>query len=142
MKTQNYSNHRQFVPTFHFLTGTGMVLLLAGSVYYTFASCHASLLPGLLFILISLMIISLFFHSRLFALKAQDRAIRAEENFRHYILTGKPLDPQLSPGQIVALRFAGDEELAALAQRAVSEKLRPGEIKKQIRHWRPDHHRV
>ena len=51
---------------------------------------------------VSLALAGLFWFARVFALKAQDRAIRAEENFRHYILTGKPLPSQLRLGQIIA----------------------------------------
>jgi hypothetical protein len=92
--------------------------------------------------LLSLALAGLFWFARVFALKAQDRAIRAEENFRHYILTGKPLPAQLRLGQIIALRFASDAEFPALVQKAVAEKLRSNDIKKMIVNWRADHHRV
>ena len=82
------------------------------------------------------------FYARQFALKAQDRAIRAEENFRHFILTGKPLDSRLRVGQIVGLRFASDEEFPALAAKAAAEGIKGEEIKKLIKTWRGDHHRV
>jgi hypothetical protein len=79
---------------------------------------------------------------RTYALKAQDRAIRAEENLRHFILTGKPFDSRLNIRQIIALRFASDEELPALAKKAAEEKLRSKEIKQQINHWREDNYRI
>jgi hypothetical protein len=79
---------------------------------------------------------------RLFPLRVQDRAIRAEENLRHFILCGKPLDPQLTLRQIIALRFASDEELVKLAKRAVDEALNNDEIKRAITNWRADHHRA
>ncbi len=47
--------------------------------------------------------------------------IRAEENFRHFILTGKPLDSRLDMKQIIALRFAEDDEFPELCQKALSE---------------------
>jgi hypothetical protein len=78
----------------------------------------------------------------MYSLKVQDRVIRTEENFRHFVLTGKPLDPQLRIGQIVALRFASDAEFPELAKRASAEKLRSSEIKKAIQQWRPDTYRV
>ena len=81
-------------------------------------------------------------YARVFALKAQDRAIRAEENFRHHILTGKLLDPRLSVRQIVALRFASDAEFPALAARAAAENLPPKEIKLAVKDWRADEYRV
>jgi hypothetical protein len=81
-------------------------------------------------------------YSRELATKVQNRAIRAEENLRHFAMTGKLLDPNLKMGQIVALRFASDEEYLALAKRAVQENLSREDIKKAIKTWRADHHRA
>jgi hypothetical protein len=72
----------------------------------------------------------------------QDRAIRAEENMRHYIMTGKLLDRQLTMPQIIALRFASDAEFLELAKRAIDEKLTNKQIKEAIKDWRADHHRA
>ena len=90
----------------------------------------------------SLILASLFWFARRFALVAQDRAIRAEENFRHFILTGKPFDSRLRMSQIIALRFAPDDEFPELAKKAVEEKLSSREIKAAIKKWKADHHRV
>ena len=73
---------------------------------------------------------------------AQDRAIKAEENLRHFALTGKLLDGRLTPSQIIALRFASDNEFVILADRAIIENLSNKDIKKAIQYWRADHHRV
>ena len=78
----------------------------------------------------------------MFALKAQDRAIRAEEKLRHFVLTGKLLPASLRIGQIVALRFAADEEFAALAVKAVAENLTSKQIKESINNWKADTYRV
>ena len=78
------------------------------------------LLPLLLIVLV-LTLISVSFHARSFALKAQDRAIRAEENLRYFILTGKRLDQALPLDRIIALRFASDEEFVALTARAIEQ---------------------
>ena len=83
-----------------------------------------------------------FFFARLFPLKAQDRAIRAEEQLRHYVMTGKLLDARLTVRQIVALRFASDGEFVTLAQRAVDQGLSEDAIKKEVKHWRADTYRV
>ena len=84
----------------------------------------------------------LFFFVRAFPLKAQDRAIRAEENLRYFVMTGKLLDPRLSVLQIVALRFASDAEFVPLALRAANENLAPKDIKQAIKTWRADEYRV
>ena len=79
---------------------------------------------------------------RSFALKAQDRAIRAEENFRYYLLTNKALPSALSMRQIVGLRFASDDEFVALAEKAAKENLTEEAIKKAIKNWKGDYYRV
>jgi hypothetical protein len=79
---------------------------------------------------------------RIFALKAQDRAIRAEENFRHYLATGKVFPKELRMGQIIALRFASDDEFVALTTKAIAENLSNKEIKGLIKNWKADHDRA
>jgi hypothetical protein len=79
---------------------------------------------------------------RIFPLKAQDRAIRAEENLRHYVLAGKLLPPNLKISQIVALRFAPDDEFLPLIERTLDKNLTQKEIKKEIKNWKPDYYRV
>ena len=119
-----------------------MLALLIGSIN-NFANAQGNnLYSASLLILASLLIISVAVHARLFALKVQDRAIRAEENLRYFILTGKRLDARLSLKQIIALRFASDEEFPSLAQRAAEQNLSNDAIKKEIKSWRPDTRRV
>ena len=141
---QNYSNHRRYVVAFLFVTFTLIVILLVSSVYYTISATKAglSLKPGLFLFLISVIFLNLFFFARVFALKAQDRAIRAEENFRHYILSGKPFDSKLTMRQIIGLRFASDEEFVELAKKAVDSNLSEDEIKRTIKNWKEDKNRA
>ena len=63
-----------------------------------------------------------FYFCRTFPLKAQDRAIRAEENLRHFAMTGKLFDPRLTMNQIIALRFAPDKEFIDLARKAAESQ--------------------
>jgi hypothetical protein len=144
MKSQSYFNHRRFVLMYHVITFVLVILLFVSSIYYTIqeAAAHESLKPGLFLFLISLILLNLYFFSRSFALKAQDRAIRAEENFRHYLLTGKPFDSRLTMRQIIGLRFASDEEFPALVEKAINEKLSEEDIKKSIKNWRGDYYRA
>jgi hypothetical protein len=127
--------------------GVLAILLLAifvGSLVNLFASVgdHQGVYSASLITALTLCGLIQFWYSRAFATKVQDRAIRAEENLRHFALTGKLFDPRLTMGQIVALRFAADEEFLALAKRAVEEKLSKEDIKKSIKNWRADHNRV
>lgn len=142
MKHQNFNNHKRYIPLWHIITGTIVVLSFFGSIYNLVISKQEQLIVAIIQVLITSSIVSVFWYARWFALRAQDRAIRAEENLRHYILTGKPLDKHLRTSQIIALRFAADEEFPVLAQKAVNEKMRSTNIKKEIKNWRSDHHRV
>ena len=142
MKKQTYSNHRRFFPLFHFVTMPVLLLLLIGSIVNLVKSSHDNLYSASLIVLISVILILSTLFGRMFALKAQDRAIVAEEKFRHYLLTQRPLPTELTVRQIIGLRFASDEELPALAQRAVKENLSEEKIKKEIQNWRGDHYRV
>lgn len=139
---QQYKNHRQIVVTYHVFTVLAMLALLIGSIINLANATKDNVYSASLLVLVSLLIMSAAMHARSFALKAQDRAIRAEENLRYFILTGKRLDTRLKLGQVIALRFASDEELPALAERAAEENLSNNAIKKLIKNWRPDTHRV
>lgn len=142
MKEQNYRNHTRYVPGFHLVTFVAMLALLIGSFINLAHSAKENLYSASLICLVSVIFCFMFWYTRSFALKAQDRAIRAEENFRHFILTGKPLPAGIRMSQTIALRFASDAELPALAERAVKENLKNNEIKQAIVHWRADHHRA
>lgn len=142
MSTQNYKNHTRIVPSYHGLTLLPLLALLIGSIMNLVNSDESNDYSAWLLVLVSLILLSMFFHARGFGLKAQDRAIRAEENLRHLALTGKLLDSRLNIRQVVALRFASDEEFPSLAQKAADGNLSNKEIKKQIVKWREDHHRV
>lgn len=144
MEEQNYANHRRFVPLFHGVLLGILVLTLIGSVVNLFESWgdHERIYSASLILVLDVCCLMLFFFCRIFALKAQDRAIRAEENLRYFAMTGKLLDPALSIRQIIALRFASDAEFLALAQQAVNGNMPPDAIKRAVKQWRADTYRV
>ena len=142
MQPQNYSNHSRWVPLYHFFTLLGTLLLFIGSIVNLVKSTEENMYDASLLVFGSLLLILTAFYARVFALKAQDRAIIAEEKFRHYIVTGKILSDKLTPRQIVGLRFASDEEFAELAQKAVTENLSEKAIKKCIKNWKADNYRA
>jgi hypothetical protein len=144
MTTQNYANHRQVVPMFHQVLFGLLLLTLIGAFVNLFQSFgnHDRLYSAALIVVLVVCVVILTLFCRIFALKAQDRAIRAEENLRHFALTGKLLDPRLSVQQIIGLRFASDGEFVALAKRAAEEKLSPDAIKRAVKDWRADLYRV
>ena len=142
MTEQNFKNHTRLVPMYHYVAGMLVILGFGGSIVNLFhADAHTHYSAALL-VVVFIVLILLFWYARAFALRAQDRAIRAEENFRHFILTGKPFDKELRMGQIIALRFASDEEFPILTKKAVEEKLSQKQIKQAIQNWRGDYHRV
>ena len=130
------------VPGFHYLTFGGIIALLGGSINYLLKASAENKYLAALLVLTSVVFILIAWFTRIFALKAQDRAIRAEENLRHYVLTGKLLPSNITVGQIVALRFAPDAEFPALAEKAATGNLSQKEIKQSIQNWKADFYRV
>ncbi len=142
MSRQNFKNHTRWVPIWHFLTSLVILAILAGSIVNLIQSKKENILQAWILIAIGLVLVIIYWYARKFALTVQDRAIRAEENLRHFAMTGKLLDRHLRTSQIIALRFASDEEFVELAQKAAEKKMRSKDIKKSIVRWRSDHHRV
>lgn len=142
METQNFKNHARLVKGFHGLLFVSILTLLAGSVTYFLTSAQGHAYPSSLFILTAFIFIVVMWYTRGFPLKAQDRAIRAEENLRYYVRKGELLPAELKMSQTIALRFAPDEEYDALLARALKEGLSQKEIKAAIKNWKPDYNRV
>ena len=144
MKTQTYSNHRRIVPGFHIILSSLLLLgtLIAAINAFRHMPNHGGFMSAVLIENMFACGLLLFWYSRQFPMKVQDRAIRAEENLRHFALTGKLLDSRLSMSQIVALRFAADTEFLLLAEKAANENMKANAIKMAIVNWRPDNHRA
>jgi len=144
MNEQNYANHTRVVKGFHMLLGSFLVIGTICSLVNIWQQWSAKdqVFSAILIALLFICGILLFWYARQFPIKAQDRAIRAEENLRYFILTRKPLDSRITMGQVIALRFAPDDEFVILADRAINENLSPDEIKKAIKNWRADEHRA
>ncbi len=144
MQEQNFKNHTRIASAWYY-AGLGMAgVVTVFSLIYAqdYNNAMGGILVPVLFVDIAIGLILIGFFARSFALKAQDRAIRAEENLRHFVLTGKLLDERLTLSQIIALRFAADEEFVDLAQKAANENLSNKDIKMAIKNWKADHHRV
>ena len=140
---QNFKNHTRFVTGYHRILALFLLTGLIGSSVNLVKSFGTdNLYSASLLLLLFLSCIMLYWFVRVFPLKAQDRAIRAEENFRHFILSGKPLPAGLRMSQIVALRFASDEEFLDLVQKALAENMTNKAIKLVIKNWKPDYYRV
>lgn len=142
MKEQNLQNHGRYVFGFHIVGGLMVLAMLGGAITNLVHASEANKYDAWLILLASVIFLIYGWYLRIFALRAQDRAIRSEEQLRYFILTGKRMDPRIRMGQIIALRFASDDEFPSLVQKAADEGLKNSEIKRLIKNWRGDYHRV
>ncbi len=144
MRKQSYSNHNNQNWLFY---GFFLILLLAnigGSfIYFNMAlEAGSTLYPSTLLLSTSFCLFLMFAFLRYFILRLQERIIRSEENFRHFILTGKPLDGRIRMKQTLGLRYAPDSEFVDLAKEAAENQSTEEEIKKSIGRWRGDYHKL
>lgn len=141
-KPQTLANHGRLDPLFHFVIAPIFICTaIGGTIHFLW---RPSFHTGSFFV-VSVAALIAVTKMRLYALKVQDRVIRLEERLRLTALSPEPLRsriPELTEGQLIALRFASDGEVPKLAERALSEKLAPADIKKAIQTWRPDYWRV
>ena len=82
---------------------------------------------------------------RLNPLRVQDRLIRLEERLRLQALLSAELSSridELTESQLIALRFASDNELPGLVAKVLADKMQSKDIKKAIVTWRADTFRV
>lgn len=141
-KAQTYANHQQFVPLYHFVTST---FLLVNLVYATWTAVSRFSIERLIALLTAVALVLVFWYVRAFALGVQDRVIRLEERLRLARLLPDDLRTRIedySTDQLIGLRFASDAELPELARRALEERLGREAIKLAVRDWRPDHQRI
>jgi hypothetical protein len=142
MQEQNFKNHSRLVPLYHYFTYLLLLTILISTTFNCSKLSCGSSCTNLLIGALAFATIFVAYFARSFALKAQDRAIRAEESLRHFAMTGKLLPTELRMGQIIALRFACNDEFLALIQKAISENLSSKQIKEQIKNWKGDYYRV
>jgi cell division protein FtsL len=139
---QNFQNHARFDPAFHFFLLPLTFLLMIWSFVHHF---RVKTIDSFFVSMALLVLLLTIFLVRTYSLKVQDRVIRLEERLRIQSLAGDSMRariPELTKGQLVALRFASDGEVVALAAKALDEKLTPKQIKAQIQNWRADLFRV
>lgn len=148
MAEQSYANHVKWVPGYHFVAGGILAINFLWSLYRVFRPAveGTPVFDRLLAVAVAVALLLLLWYLRLFPLSAQDRVIRLEETQRLQRLLPPDLQPrigELRRGQLIALRFAGDEELPELTRAVLDGKLsKADDIKKAIRSWRADHFRL
>ncbi len=142
---QTFKNHTRFNPPFHFFILPMLLLNLIFSIYVTIHHWPEHRVLFLWWIVMSIVLFMIAGISRSQTLRAQDRIIRLEERLRLAALL--PAEDrahinELSIKQLIALRFASDDELPALARKALTQNLEPKAIKQSIVDWRGDYDRV
>lgn len=145
MKQQNFKNHARYYPLHHFIITPLTLIVLGWTITKSDFSTSESSLESIYQLLIAFILVLFPILARLYALKLQNRLILNEMRFRYFLLTGLPFsekENQLKLRQIIALRFASDEELLDLMEKSIEKNLTPKEIKLQIKDWKGDYRRV
>ena len=140
---QTFERHAKIVPGYHRWT---TALLVLPTLYFGYRAVADFNADRAVFFLFCVGVIFAALYARVFPLGVQDRVIRLEERMRMEKILPSDLRariPELTTKQLIALRFASDEELPELARRVLGQGLSdPKEIKRAIRDWRADHQRI
>ena len=139
---QTFKNHAKLDPLFHFFLAPVSIFLLIWSLVHAY---KAGTIDSILIAAGFLVLFVTIGKMRGYSLKVQDRVIRLEERLRLQALCSGSVQsriPELTEKQLIALRFASDGEAAALAAKALDEKLEPKQIKTAVQKWRADWFRV
>ena len=140
---QSFEKHAKIVPAYHYVTFGILAVNLLWSVREL---VRAFSFGELIDLALAVALILLFFYARVFALTVQDRVIRLEERLRMERLLPADLKGRIgefSVAQLIALRFASDDELPELARKVLEEKIADRKaIKRLIKKWRPDFQRA
>jgi hypothetical protein len=140
---QSFENHTRIVPAYHMLTLGIFVVNLLWSIYRL---ARVPSVDALVTLLLAVAFILLLLYARSFSLTVQDRVIRLEMQLRLKGLLPPDLQgriPEFTPRQLIALRFASDEELPDLCRTVLRDNIREGKaIKKMIKNWKADYLRA
>ena len=145
MAKQNYSNHIRYYGPHHFFYLPLLAVLLVVGIWKTLSEEPDKLTWLLFSVIIFLLLFLAVMLRQHYALGNQNRIITLEFKQRYFELFGKRSDEvaaKLNFGQIAALRFAYDDEFKILLERTLTENLSGDLIKKSIKEWRADDHRV
>jgi hypothetical protein len=144
-ESQNLKNHVRFDPTWHYALLPIFLLNIFFAIYLLIHHWpnHRDMLGW--WLVLSIAMFMAVGKARSHSLKAQDRIIRLEERLRMAALLTPEENTRsksLTESQLIALRFASDDELPALVKRTLNENLTPKQIKQSINSWKPDYFRI
>ncbi len=139
---QSFKNHAKFDPPYHFfLTIVSIASVIIAIIYCVHHFCFNSVW----LVVVALAAVVALFRMRQYPLKVQDRVIRLEERLRLQALAPAEWHTQiyrLTEDQLIALRFAADDEVVELAKQALEHNHNRKQIKERIKSWRPDNWRL
>lgn len=136
---QTLRNHRQVRPAFHYFVLPVLLVNALNSIRHVWLdpSRHTG---WELVVAVALLTFALM--TRTMILTVQDRVIRLEMRTRLLTLLPEDLHSKinaLSYRQLIALRFASDEELPGLVRDCLEGRLQTGkEIKERVKNWQAD----
>lgn len=140
---QNFANHVRWYPLVHFVITPLLLFNLIWQIFRLYQEQSWDRAENLMMAAVFLM---MSVAARLQSLKAQDRVIRLEEALRYRDVLPPDLREKASglrTGQMIALRFAPDEELPELVRRALTGEFKNNkELKSAVKNWRGDYLRV
>jgi len=140
---QNYAKHARYVPMYHLVLAAILLANLGWSIRRVIK--WPTVGDGMT-LLLAFGLLIVFAYGRAFPITVQDRVIRLEERLRMERLLPADLKARIGEftlDQIVALRFAGDEELPDLARKVLTEGItKRRDIKRLVKTWRRDDLRV
>ncbi len=142
-QTQTYASHRRWVPMYHFFA---VPVFLANVIVTTIQFVRNPRFMTGWGVIVALALFFGMLYLRFMPVKAQDRIIRLEERARLERILPSDLRGrvgELSASQLIAIRFAPDDEAPDLTRRALNGELKSqSDIKRAIRNWRADQLRV
>ncbi|HXX94490.1 MAG TPA: DUF6526 family protein [Planctomycetota bacterium] len=143
VKPQDFKHHARFVPLFHFFT---LPVLLVNVIWRLVELRNGLAFSSVFGVVLAVALLFLGLYARTFVLSVQDRIIRLEMTLRLEKLLPADLRSridEITPDQLIGLRFAGDDELAGLAKQALDERgLSRKTIKSRVKNWKPDYMRA
>ena len=142
-KPQNYSNHTKIVPLFHLFVLPVLFVNVGWAIARLIHEISFATVFGLI---LAIALLTGFTYARLFALKVQDRIIRLEMHLRLEKILPADLRPRIGEftiDQLIAMRFASDQEMPELARKVLADRIPDRKtIKKMVQNWQADEART
>jgi len=140
---QTYKKHARLFPLYHFFVLPVLAINFFNSIRHV---VHRPMRDTAWEVVVAFALVMLALSARVMVLAVQDRLIRLEMRLRLRTLLPAELQGrlmELTHKQLVALRFASDQEMPSLVADVLSGKLPTQKaIKQRIQDWQADHLRA